>query len=398
MRETSNSLINTDSPPDNSPLSPDTPIEPGPIDQFRLAFALYVGWSVLGWLCHLSGIASIAPRTATIMFFGIGATNALFFMVARSSALYRPPAGTITLAQCVVGIAWATLFAFMTTGASELIIGIYVSIVLFAMRRVTSDVLNQVAVFAVLSYSTVSLVKLLSTEPPSITAATMVQLLIFAAIMLCLSVASRHVYRRHHRLESELTRLQATLRRDHAGNGMNSVNRRYILDLLAREKGRTDRSNVPFCVCLFNVNHVEASQAKLDEGIKFRALQSIEAIIRTELRDMDSLNSTGFHECFGAYSDKEFITILPQTNLSGAQNAAERVLAAISEQRNGSDDRIMAYGGIAEYGRGETISALLARAEAVLARAQASGASCVCGSESPETNHADIVRLETRRR
>jgi len=372
------------------------------MEQFRLVLAIYIGWSTLAWLSHVAGTMSITLRTAAITLLGIVATNALFFMVARSNALHRPPAETITIAQCVVGIAWATLFAFMSSGSGELIVGIYVSIVLFAMLRVRRSDLNQIIVFAASSYSIVSLVKMLSTEPQTITPTNLVQVLIFAGIMLCLAASGRHIYRRYRSLEAKFAQLQDKFYQEHAAVSVNSVNRRYILDLLAREKGRTDRSNVPFCICIFNADHVESSCDGPDEGVKTNALKTIEAIIRAELRDMDSLNSTGFHNCFGAYSDKEFIAVLPQTNLSGARYSAERVLAAINAQHEATDGHVRLCGGIAQYRRGETISALLARAEEALSKARESGASHICDSDSnnerPETRHADIVRLETRRR
>lgn len=387
-----------DSGPDTGQQSGGTTIEPTPTEQFRLVFAIYAGWSALAWLSQVAGATSIAPQAAKIVLFGIGATNALFFTIARSNALHRPPADTITLAQCVVGIAWTTLFAFMSSGAGELIIGIYASIVLFAMLRVKHSVLNQITAFAVISYSVVSLIKMLSTEPPSISPSNLVEVLIFAGIMLCLSGAGRHIYLRHSRLEAQFAQLRTRLREEHTGSGVNSVNRRYILDLLAREKGRTDRSNVPFCICIFNADHLVKYSAGTDEAVKMRTLLAVEAIIRTELRDMDSLNSTGFHNCFGAFSDREFIAILPQTNLGGARRSAERVLATVSTQHDDSDDQIRLCGGLAEYRRGETISALLARAENALGEARSSGTSRVCGSETPETRHAAIVRLETHRR
>ncbi len=389
-------------PPDAILLSSEAMPESSPMEQFRLVFTIYFAWSALAWLSHVAGAMVITPRTAAITLFGIGATNALFFMVARSNALHRPPDETITLAQCVVGIAWATLFTFMSSGFGELAIGIYVSIVLFAMLRVRRSVLNQIIVFAASSYSIVTLVKMLSTEPPSISPTSLVQVLIFAGIMLCLSGVSRYVYHRYRLLETKFTQLQVKLQREHAGTSENSFNRRYILDLLAREKGRTDRSNVPFCICVFNADHIEPSCDGLDEGVKTRALKTVESIIRAELRDMDSLNSTGFHDCFGTYSDKELIAVLPQTNLAGARYSAERALAAITACRNTDDGRVEVCGGIAEYRRGEHISALLARAEEALGKARASGASCIGDSEDSRekrvTHHAAIVRLETRRR
>ncbi len=313
--------------------------------------------------------------------------------------MHRPPADTITLAQCVVGIAWATLLTLMSSGTGELIIGIYTSIILYSMLRISRSAFNQLTVFAVVSFSVVSLVKILSTEPPMITPAGLVQIMIFTGIMLCLSAIARHVYRKHDRLKADFADLQATFHREHSANSVNSVNRRYILDLLSREKGRTDRSNVPFCVCIFNADYIIASSDNSDEVDKVHALKSIEENIRMVLRNMDSLNSTGFHNCFGAYSDKEFIAILPQTNLAGAQRSAERMLKANAEQCKSIGVKITLCGGISEYHRGETISALLERAEKALDKARTSGADSVCSSNNvqPEVQLAEIVRLETKR-
>lgn len=376
--------------------------ESTPIHLFQRALALYIGWSLLAWLSHVAGATSITPRAATIILPGIIATNVLFFILARSSAAHRPSPDTITLAQCVVGIAWVMLLSLMSTGTGELLIGIYASIILFAMLRVSYNTLNQLIIFVVISYSVVNLGKMISTTPPSWTSENLARILIFAGIMLCLSGAGRHIYRQHRRLKTKFAELQAKFRRDHATGQANSVNRRYILDLLAREKGRADRSNVAFCICIFNADYIVSSSVRPVEMKKMQAFRNVEANIRAELREMDSLNSTGFHDCFGAYSDKEFIAILPQTNLTGAQRSAERVLAANAEQRDTAGDRVTLYGGIAQYRRGETISSLLMRAENALDRARKSGADSVCSNEAadrqPEKLQADIIRLETTRR
>ncbi len=380
----------------------DVATESTPIKLFQRALALYIGWSLLAWLSHVAGATSITPRATTIILPGIVVTNVLFFILARSGAAHRPSPDTITLAQCVVGIAWVMLLSLMSTGTGELIIGIYASIILFAMLRVSYNVLNQLIIFVVISYSVVNLGKMISTTPPSWTSENLARILIFAGIMLCLSGAGRHIYRQHRRLKTKFAELQAKFRRDHATGQANSVNRRYILDLLAREKGRTDRSNVPFCICIFNADFIVTPSDKPDESHKMQAFRNVEAIIRAELREMDSLNSTGFHDCFGAYSDKEFIAILPQTNLAGAQRSAKRVLAANAVQRDTTGEHITLYGGIAQYRRGETISSLLMRAENALDRARRSDADRVCGSAAtdaqPERYHADIIRLETTRR
>ncbi len=289
----------------------------------------------------------------------------------------------------------------MSAGAGNLIIGIYASIVLFALLRVPRSAFHQITVFAVISYTTVHLIDMLSADIRSFTPANLVEILVFAAIMLCLSIAGRQVYRQHHGLEAKLARLQHEIQPQPPESGVHAANRRYILELLAREKGRTDRSNVPFCICVFNADQDPVSGSVNHDQVKTRVLKIVEATMRNELRDMDSLNATGGDERFGTYSDQEYIAILPQTNLRGAQNSAERVLAAVNEQRGSCDDRVMLCGGIAEYQRRESISALLARAEDALKQAQASGTSRVLGatdfSSHSTRRYADIVRLKTRR-
>jgi GGDEF domain-containing protein len=377
-------------------------IEPTPMAQFLPAFLMYVGWSTLAWLSQITGALIIAPPAAKIILLGVGATNILFYLIARNNTPHRPPTDTITLAQCVVGIAWVTLFTFMSSGSGELAIGIYASIVLFAILKVRHSVLNQIIIFAISSYLIISLVKMLSTVPLTAAPTSLLRLLIFSGIMLCLSEASRHIHRRHKRLETRLAGLQAKFQHEHAGTSAYSVNRRYILDLLAREKGRTDRSNVPFCICIFTVHHGESATTGMDKETGEYRLTSIEALIRTELRDMDSLNATGFNNCFGAYSDREFVTVLPQTNLSGARHSAERIVAAITTQTETDEAPISLSAGIAEYRRGEDIAELLGRAEAALGKARASDDERIYAGEiSPKqsaTRYADIVRLETRHR
>jgi len=386
-----------DSPPDNGRLQGSLLTAASPSEDFRLALAIYIGWSILAWLSHIAGTVAITSQTATILLLGIGTTNALFFMISRSNLLHRPPTDTLALAQAVVGIAWTTLFAAMSVGNGELIIGLYASIVLFAILRVSHNALTQLAVFALISYTIISIIKTLSTDTPPLSPATLVQVLIFAAVMLCVIIAGRYVYRQHGRLKAEFSQLQKKSNGEPPAIDTNSVGRRYILDLLAREKGRTDRSNVPFCVCVFNADHVEKSADSMHDHRKRATMKTVEAIMREELRAMDSLNATGFHECFGPYSDKEYIAILPQTNLHGAQRSVERTLAAVATQYDATDNNVRLYGGIAEYQRGEAISDLLARAEDALGRARASGISRVCHSEQPAAHYADVVRLETRR-
>lgn len=90
-------------------------------------------------------------------------------------------------------------------------------------------------------------------------------------------------------------------------------------------------------------------------------------------------------DSFGRYGGEEFLLILPQTTLSGAQVKAERIRASIEALRFDNlpeGIRVTVSIGLAEFQAGETTDDTLARADKALYQAKEAGRNRVIGAEN----------------
>jgi diguanylate cyclase (GGDEF)-like protein len=142
---------------------------------------------------------------------------------------------------------------------------------------------------------------------------------------------------------------------------------RHLMETLEREIARAERLGKPVSIArvdldwLGSVNQTHGHSAG-DVALKRFTLAAAEA-----LRDVD---------IFGRYGGKEFLAIMPDTDLKGAVIAAERVRAAVS--REPAPDvqgrqHLSCTLGVAEYHKGENLRLVIGRAEARLTYAKAAG-------------------------
>ena len=384
---------------DTTTLAREALDEVNALGQFWFVAAMYAGWSLLVWFSRFTGSMTLEGSPAKVLMFGVVATNILFYLVARSDLAKRPGSDTLSLAQCVVGIAWATLLTYLVSDTGALAIGLYVSIVLYAMPRVKQSILSQIILFAIISYSMISFVKILVTDTQSIAAGHLYEMLIFALTMLCLSSTSKYVLRKQRQMEAGYRLMQSNLREELAHRPSGLEERQQLFDYLRREKGRTDRKNVPFSLCVFGADEQDAhsqSPGVPDAG----SMKTIERAIRHELRDMDAVNRTGWCPPAAGQHESRIFVLLPETNLSGARTAAERLLATVTAQLDEQAAQTRLCIGIAQYRRGETIDAVVARAESALVAARATGVSDIQDFEPADVDpgNADVIRLSNRRR
>jgi diguanylate cyclase (GGDEF)-like protein len=108
---------------------------------------------------------------------------------------------------------------------------------------------------------------------------------------------------------------------------------------------------------------------------------------------MDAANPSGYKRSFGSLGNEEYIVILPQTGLHGAERCAVRICEAIRKKPFDDAYKQTVSGGVAEYKRGETIPELLARADEALRNAKASGGNQVFCSQPKKPRRAEILRL-----
>ena len=112
------------------------------------------------------------------------------------------------------------------------------------------------------------------------------------------------------RLEEELRRLSTT----DALTGLH--NRRHMDYVLTSEHSRSRRTQAPFAVLMFDIDHFKKFNDTYGHEQGDRVLQAVAKTFRDSLRKYDTA-------C--RYGGEEFIGILPQTNMDGGTAVAERI-------------------------------------------------------------------------
>lgn len=92
-------------------------------------------------------------------------------------------------------------------------------------------------------------------------------------------------------------------------------NRREMNETIANEIGRAQRSRKPFCFIFIDIDHFKMINDTYGHACGDIILKSVAQTIRNLLRKYD---------VFARYGGEEFLTLLPETDLEGAQIVAER--------------------------------------------------------------------------
>ena len=142
---------------------------------------------------------------------------------------------------------------------------------------------------------------------------------------------------------------------------------RHLMDALEREIARTERIGKPLCIArvdldwLGSVNQMHGAAAG-DIALKLFTTAALDA-----LRDVD---------VFGRYGGKEFLVLMPDTDLKGAVVAANRLRASVGREplpEVRGRRHLSCTLGVAEHRKGENTRLVIGRAEAALNFAKAAG-------------------------
>ncbi len=145
------------------------------------------------------------------------------------------------------------------------------------------------------------------------------------------------------------------------------ANRRYMLEILHREMSRANRFNRSFSVITFDLDHFKEINDNHGHDAGDEVLLAITSILDEILRNQDICARWG---------GEEFLIMLPETNLTGAQQVAERLRAAMQEypvNYNGQNLKITLSAGCSEYKLKETLDACLKRSDDNLYLAKKNG-------------------------
>ncbi|BAF87208.1 putative diguanylate cyclase [Azorhizobium caulinodans ORS 571] len=181
----------------------------------------------------------------------------------------------------------------------------------------------------------------------------------FASIAIALVL--RHDLMRRSRLQAEL--LQLSLTDDLTG----IANRRRFFDVAIREWQRAQRLGSPVAVLMIDIDRFKLLNDRLGHAAGDAVLQAIAQLIRHSLRRPADLAAR--------YGGEEFTAILPDTDMAGAFQTAERIRTQVERDVIRGDHPVTVSIGIAAAiaSPNETFENVVAAADRALYRAKESG-------------------------
>ena len=142
---------------------------------------------------------------------------------------------------------------------------------------------------------------------------------------------------------------------------------RHLMEALEREIARAERIGKPLSIARVDLDWLGSVNQSHGHVTGDVALRRFTAAAASALRDVD---------IFGRYGGKEFLAVMPDTDLQGAVIAAERVRAAVGLEpvpETRGHRHLSCTLGVAEHRKGENTRLILGRAESNLNFAKAAG-------------------------
>jgi diguanylate cyclase (GGDEF)-like protein len=184
----------------------------------------------------------------------------------------------------------------------------------------------------------------------------------------------------NHELAQEVEkrrRTEAMLEKQATSDHLTGIlNRSRMSALLQEEWNRVVRYREPFSLIMFDIDHFKHVNDRLGHQAGDRVLIELTERVKLELRESDS---------FARWGGEEFMLLLPQTDLKGAEEVAERCRYAFATSPIQGIGKVTASFGVVSYNKeDDTLEHLLKRADDALYQAKRQGRDRV--SSVPESD------------
>lgn len=178
--------------------------------------------------------------------------------------------------------------------------------------------------------------------------------------------------------------VEAELRRWATTDSLTGMaNRRHFLEQCERDIQRAARYARPLAVLIFDVDLFKTINDRFGHAVGDTALKTIAEVAAASLRETDVLGRLG---------GEEFGVLLPETDIPGATDLAERLRAAVAAapmDANGEPIRLSISVGVAMlHADDSSVDVLFARADQALYRAKDTGRNCVVLADPPQITPA----------
>ena len=151
-----------------------------------------------------------------------------------------------------------------------------------------------------------------------------------------------------------------------------AFNRRYFMEELHREMGRSNRYAVPFSLIMLDIDDFKVVNDRFGHETGDRVLGGLVDLVRKRIRSSDVLARWG---------GEEFLIMLANTTLPQAVQLAEALLKALKSQSFPEVGLLTASFGVTQYRDRESTDTLLTRVDNLMYQAKGEGRACVAHAE-----------------
>jgi len=367
--------------------------------RFYMALASYALWGGIALVGWAGGMIAMPGWLLAATLSGIVISNAWFWYMLRSgrSLLFQDP--SMTRPQVVMGLFWILVVIGASHVDRSLMIVVYIVIMLFGIFRLDRDDFLKLTALALVGYVVVVAADLFLRGVEVRPFEEAMRFLVLASCLLWCTFFGTHVAQLRARLRQQNEALQQHVRdarriadRDHLTS---AYNRRYIMNAMEEERGRSQRRHAPFSIVIFDLDHFKSINDRYGHVAGDRVLTRFAEIAKRELRGADVVSPGRRARSFGRFGGEEFIGLLPETGLDGARRCATRLQEVLATEKFESGIQVTFSAGVAVYRHGETIEQTLSRADDALYRAKHAGRNRVF-DEKPARRSSKVIKIDSR--
>ncbi|PCJ15618.1 MAG: hypothetical protein COB04_12875 [Gammaproteobacteria bacterium] len=154
-------------------------------------------------------------------------------------------------------------------------------------------------------------------------------------------------------------------------------NRRYIMEVLERQKNISDRQGQSFAFCFIDLDYFKAVNDTYGHSAGDKVLKVCAELMQSSIRNIDYC---------ARFGGEEFVMVLVDANLAEAVEVAERVRGQIERydfKSQYSDLSVSTSIGVTVFGFNEPLEATVSRADEMVYKAKDDGRNCVRSTPAP---------------
>lgn len=331
----------------------------------RFMLAALASLSIIGFFVLLYGGGYMEWMGLIWSTTGILTCVVVFYALLRSGLNLKFSDPSMTTLQMVSAmVVLASTGFFIKSEARDTLMPILLMIFYFGIYRLDTRELTRLALVNIALYG-VMIAALYVYRPQTLDLhLELLRLGILALASLWFGTVGGHVTKLRRGLAERKEAIEALLERDDlTGVG----NRRFLTHMLEQEKSRANRSGTHFCVAMLDLDYFKRVNDTYGHAAGDQMLKIFAQVAQQGLRKIDY---------FGRYGGEEFMLIMSDTRLEGAQATVERLRINVENVRfNDVDPKLIQTVsiGVAEFRAGESIEHIQLRADKAMYKAKAGG-------------------------